>query len=199
MTITALLVLNSNIVDNEEPKVLAVASDVSHFSYFKRASAKEFILFVARIVANRTPPGQRHSVQQEDYMVHAFNRNGLCGVVLADTQYPMRSAFSVLIKVLDEYQRNFGDSWQSIKTDKLDVWPFLNDALARYQDPTEADKILKIQKELDETKHILHEALEALMDRGEKLDTLMEKSADLGLASQGFYKQAKKTKCCTIL
>lgn len=64
MKITALLVLKCN-PDGSDPVVLATAMDVSHFGYFQRSSVKEFILFVARTVGKRTPPGQRQSVQHE--------------------------------------------------------------------------------------------------------------------------------------
>ncbi|KAH7284757.1 hypothetical protein KP509_34G069200 [Ceratopteris richardii] len=133
-------------------------------------------------------------------MVHSFNRGGLCAVAFVDAQYPMRSAFSVLTKVLDEYQQTFGNSWQNVEFDKSDAWPYLNEALVKYQDPAEADKLLKIQMELDETKHILHKTIDSVLARGEKLDSLVEKSTDLSMASQVFYKQAKKTnQCCTML
>lgn len=64
MKITALLVLKST-GDGSESVFLANASDVSHFGYFQRSSVKEFIVFVGRTVANRTPQGQRQSVQHE--------------------------------------------------------------------------------------------------------------------------------------
>lgn len=201
MKITAILLFKCSGLDaNSEPKLLANASDLSQFGFFQRSSAKEFILFVGRTIAKRTPAGQRQSVQQEEYMVHCYNRNGLCGVVFVDAHYPLRSAFSVINKVLDEYQQVFGNSWQSVQADNSEAWPFLNQALTKYQDPTEADKLLKIQKELDETKHILHKTIDGVLERGEKLDSLVDKSSDLSMASQLFYKQAKKTnQCCTLL
>uniref|UniRef100_J3L662 Longin domain-containing protein n=1 Tax=Oryza brachyantha TaxID=4533 RepID=J3L662_ORYBR len=48
-----------------EAVVLANATDVSHFGFFQRSAAREFIVFVARTVAQRTQPGQRQSVQHE--------------------------------------------------------------------------------------------------------------------------------------
>jgi len=117
-----------------------------------------------------------------------------------DNHYPVRSAFSVINKVLDEYQKNFGDSWRTIQLDANQSWPYLNDALTKFQDPAEADKLLKIQRDLDETKIILHKTIDSVLARGERLDSLVEKSSDLSMASQLFYKQAKKTnQCCTIL
>ena len=48
-----------------------------------------------------------------------------------------------------------------------DVWP-LPPPLA--QNPEAADKLAKIQRDLDETKIILHKTIESVLDRGEKLD-----------------------------
>ncbi|XP_077218800.1 VAMP-like protein YKT61 [Tasmannia lanceolata] len=199
MKITALLVLKC-VSESSDPIVLANASDVSQFGYFQRTGAKEFILFVGRTVAQRTPPGQRYSVQHEEYKVHAYNRNGLCALAFMDDHYPVRSAFSLLNKVLDEYQKNFGESWRTVQEDATQPWPYLNEALTKFQDPAEADKLLKIQRDLDETKIIIHNTIDSVLARGEKLDSLVEKSSDLSAASQMFYKQAKKTnQCCTIL
>ena len=64
MKITALLVLKCN-PEGSDPVILANALDVSHFGYFQRSSVKEFIVFVGRTVAKRTPPSQRQSVQHE--------------------------------------------------------------------------------------------------------------------------------------
>jgi len=64
MKITALLVLkpstsgagssSSGGGSGPEAVVLANATDVSHFGYFQRSAAREFIVFVARTVAQRT-------------------------------------------------------------------------------------------------------------------------------------------------
>ena len=56
------------------------------------------------------------------------------------------------------------------------------------------------QRELDETKVVLHKTIDSVLARGEKLDNLVDKSTDLSLASQMFYKQAKKqNQCCTMM
>lgn len=67
MKITALLVLKCSSTSDlgSDPVILANASDVSQFGYFQRTGAKEFVVFVGRTVAKRTPPGQRQSVQHE--------------------------------------------------------------------------------------------------------------------------------------
>ena len=48
---------------------------------------------------------------------------------------------------------------------------------------------MRIQKELDETKIVLHKTIESVLERGEKIDTLVEKSNDLSSQSRMFYTQ----------
>ncbi|KAK4415041.1 VAMP-like protein YKT61 [Sesamum alatum] len=197
--ITALYVMKCS-PEGSDPIILANASDLSSFGFFQRGSVREFLVFVSRTVSKRTPPGQRQSVQHAEYKVHSYNRNGVCALGFMDDHYPVRSAFSLLNQVLDEYQKNFGDSWKTVQADNAEQWPYLDEALTRFQDPAEADKLLKVQRELDETKIIIHKTIDSVLERGVKLDSLVEKSSDLSAASQMFYKQAKRTnQCCTVL
>lgn len=45
-------------------------------------------------------------------------------------------------------------------------FPELKDYIVKYQDPQAADSIMKIQKELDETKIVLHKTIESVLERG---------------------------------
>lgn len=60
----------------------------------------------------------------------------------------------------------------------------------------QADKLLKIQKNLDDIKDIMHKNIDEVLKRGENLDSLMEKSEDLSATSVQFYKKAKSTNAC---
>lgn len=46
---------------------------------------------------------------------------------------------------------------------------------------------MKIQRELDETKIVLHKTIESVLQRGEKIDDLVEKSDGLSAQSKVFY------------
>ena len=46
---------------------------------------------------------------------------------------------------------------------------------------------------------VQHKTIDSVLERGEKLDSLVDKSSDLSMASQMFYKQAKKqNQCCKV-
>ena len=71
------------------------------------------------------------------------------------------------------------------------------EALLRdYQDPTKVDKIAKVDKSLAETKEVLTKTIDAVLARGEKLDDLVDRSAELSASSKMFYKTAKSTNSC---
>eukprot|EP00898_Chlorokybus_atmophyticus_P004502 jgi/Chlat1/5052/Chrsp33S05058 len=198
MKITALALLRWN-GEVGEATLLGMAADVSNFGYFQRSSVKEMATFVARTVAKRTAPGTRQSVEHEGYICHCHNRSGLCGIAVVDNAYPLRSAFCVINKVLDDYMAYAGDTWKAVTEDSAAQVPVLQDAIVKYQDPSQADKLMKIQQELDETKIILHKTIDSVLARGEKLDTLVSKSTDLSMASQMFYKTAKKHNTCCLI
>ena len=58
---------------------------------------------------------------------------------------------------------------------------------------------MKVQQELDDTKVVLHKTIEGVLQRGEKLDSLVDKSEALSSSSRMFYKQAKKTNSCCVI
>uniref|UniRef100_A0A8C9RUU3 YKT6 v-SNARE homolog (S. cerevisiae) n=1 Tax=Scleropages formosus TaxID=113540 RepID=A0A8C9RUU3_SCLFO len=169
--------------------LLKAAYDLSSFSFFQRSSVQEFMTFTSSLIVERSSQGTRASVKEQEYLCHVYVRNdSLSAVVIADNEYPSRVCFTLLDKVLDDF---------SNKVDRID-WPSgspatiqytaLDAYLAKYQNPREADAMSKVQAELDETKIILHNTMESLLERGEKLDDLVQKSEHLGNQSKAFYK-----------
>lgn len=62
------------------------------------------------------------------------------------------------------------------------------------------DKIANLQKHVEDTQDIMAENITMLLDRGEKLDQLIDKSNQLTTQSKLFSKKARQLhSCCTIL
>ncbi|GAA6022581.1 hypothetical protein JCM11491_000691 [Sporobolomyces phaffii] len=190
---------------------VAAAQDLSSFSFYQRGAIGEFMNFFSRTVSERTPPGQRQSVQENSYTAHVYSRQAdhLSGVIITDQEYPVRVAFSLLNKILDEFTTKIPRAtWedkarqgraQGGKVGVLVDYPQLQEYVQKYQDPRQADSIMKVQQELDETKIILHKTIESVLERGEKLDSLVDKSAALSASSKSFYKTAKKQNSCCVI
>eukprot|EP00545_Synedropsis_sp_CCMP1620_P010350 CAMPEP_0119030082 /NCGR_PEP_ID=MMETSP1176-20130426/40846_1 /TAXON_ID=265551 /ORGANISM="Synedropsis recta cf, Strain CCMP1620" /LENGTH=178 /DNA_ID=CAMNT_0006986447 /DNA_START=649 /DNA_END=1185 /DNA_ORIENTATION=+ len=177
-----------------------MASDLASFGFFQRQSVKEMLTFLTKTFMKRTEPGQRQSVSHEGYVVHCYVRSdGLGGTVTTDTDYPARVAFVLLGQLLEEFSAENGDSWKTVDTPESIAFPPIEEYLVKYQDPAAADKVTKIQKDLDETTQILHKTIDSVLERGVKLDSLVERSNDLSSQSKLFYKSAKKTNACCVV
>ncbi len=125
-------------------------------------------------------------------MFHAYGRaEGICGIAITDEEYPTRVAHQLLTKVCDEFVTKYPRTAYAHSTKESVSFPFpeLKDYIQKYQDPNQADNISKIQKELDETKIVLHKTIESVLERGEKIDNLVAKSDGLSAQSKMFYTQ----------
>jgi len=167
----------------DEAKLIQSATDLSSFGFFQRSSADDFLKFTSKMVVSRLEVATRTSIKEKEYICHAFVRSdNTAVVVVSDEDYPPKVAHTIILKILEEFPQC-----------NLEAY------LKRFQDPKEADSIMRLQAELDETKIILHTTIANLLKRGEKLDDLVAKSEDLSSQSKLFYKTAKKTtRCCEI-
>ncbi|KAE8682673.1 hypothetical protein F3Y22_tig00111238pilonHSYRG00388 [Hibiscus syriacus] len=161
MKITSLLVLKC-IPEGPDAIILANASDVSHFSYFKRPSVREFIVFFARTVAKRTPSIQRKGIRLNI------------------------SAFGFLY-VVDEYQKEIGESWRNVEADALIVLNLGLIWMSLWSNSSESlSAVCSVSQREDLEEFLLarKNCNVIVLARGEKLDNLVEKSSDLSAAFQ---------------
>lgn len=110
----------------------------------------------------------------------------MAGIIISDPDYPALVAHQLLSKVVDEFLSRYPRS-AFANSNPILAFPQLKEYIDKYQDPQQADSIMKIQKELDETKIVLHKTIESLLERGEKIDSLVEKSDGLSAQSKMFY------------
>jgi len=183
------------------PILLSSTFELSSFGYFQRSSVQEVALFVTREVISRSAKGERQSVQHKEYFCHAqVTSNEIACAVITDGEYPGRVAFGLISQILDEFVKTYGTDVSQWTQDKNLALPVAADLLTKYQDPSEADSMLKIQKDLEDTKGILVKSIDQLLERGAKLEDLADKSQDLSFQSKAFLKQSQKmNSCCTIL
>lgn len=154
----------------------------------------------SKTVAERTKPAERAVVEEKDYKFHAFAKsNSLCAIAITEQSYPDLVAQQLLSKIMDEFESAHPYSSYSSSTVSTMSMPSLSTYVVQYQNSDEVDSIGKVQRELDETKQVLHKTIESLLERGEKIDNLVQKSDDLSAQSKMFYTQAKKQNSCCIV
>ena len=190
------------------PVRLAHTYDLSNFSFFQRGIVAESLMFGTRTVAQRTSAGVRQSVNikqpsdADNYVCHVYHQasNHLVVCMVCDPEYPERTAHALLIRTLAEFEKSSAtEPWQTIRQDRDHQPLWLAQNLQGWQDPTNVDKLAKIQKNLDEITDIMHKNIQEVMNRGESLDSLLLQSEDLSNSSRLFYKRAKDhNRCCKL-
>jgi len=178
---------------------LCSTSDLTSFGYFQRNSIQEFMNFTSQILVERCQPATRTSVKEQSYMCHVYVRSdNLSAALISDHEYPHRVAHTLLNKVLEDFSNAIPSSKWTGDSSSI-PFPAIEKYLIDYQNPRNADSLTRIQDDLDETKIILHNTLQAVLERGEKLDDLVVKSEQLSVQSKTFYKTARKTNACCVL
>lgn len=188
----------------KDPVICCSAIDVSSFGFFQRSSAREFIVFLSRTVAKRVTLGAKTQITENGNVVYAYSTlDGLVAIAVSDIEYNARVAFTLLTELVPQFQQTFRGKYDSIngKADEFLPWPRLNEILEKYQKPEEVDKILRIKRDIEDTKVIMYNAIDQIITNGQKIDDLVAQSEDLGMASKTFYSQAKQTNsgCCSVM
>lgn len=178
-----------------------------------RSTFEQFITLISGAVAGGTDPAARQDVEERDtrtpphtfltkmsnsrcanmkstaYIFHLYRRSeGIAAVVVTDREYPNRVVHKLLSQVADDFLTLYTPAKWAEGAPTLDV-PQFKEYIVKYQDPRQADSLIKIQLELDETKIVLHKTIESVLERGEKIDDLVSRSESLSAASKMFYTQ----------
>ncbi|CAJ0571523.1 unnamed protein product, partial [Mesorhabditis spiculigera] len=123
-----------------QASLLKGAYDLSSFTFFKRSSVQDFIIFTAKLLVERANKGTRTTVAEQEYRLHTY---------------------------------------AVIKSDRECHYDQLPVQLTKWQNPSTSDAMTRVQEEVEETKLVMHSTIQALLDRGEKLDDLVSKSETL--------------------
>ena len=124
------------------------------------------------MIAGRIPPGNKAVVALEKNIGNCYcwtTKDGLSATAITDLEYPERAAFILLNTLIMDFRENFPDPamYENYTTDANLKYESLSIFLKKWQDPTEADKLMKIEKELLEVKEIIHKNLTELLKKGE--------------------------------
>jgi len=179
------------------PSLLGSAHHLPELYFWQKTSAKDVCLFAGREVTHRLHPGDAKSLKYKEYLCHArivtVDDVHIACVVMTDEQYPGRVVNTFIVKALDRFLEAHSLKEISQYRDKDVSLPCVGveELLAAYQKPEEADTIMRLEKQLDETKETLVDTLDVLLRRGERLEDLSERSADLSYKSKAFLRNTE--------
>jgi len=134
----------------------------------------------------------------DEYICHTrVMASGLGVSAVVDPKYPTNSAMGAMTKALELFTAKYPESqWKNAaKTADLSV-PGLSELVNQYYNEGNVDKVKAIQSDLDDTKGILENNINQLLDRGEKLETLEQTTITLETDAHVFRGQAEEMNMC---
>lgn len=129
---------------------------------------------------------------------HTFNflvHNGYTYLAVADEAYGRQIPFAFLERVRDEFEEKYAEKARTAPAHSLDrtfglrLKSHMEYCMAH---PEEISKIAAVQKKVNEVKDVMVENIERVLERGEKIDLLVDRTDDLRNQAEAFQKKGRQ-------
>ena len=157
--------------------------------FFQRDTAKQVFVFISDTLIRRTYDGDPYQILYEHtankYYCHLYRDHGLAVTLLTDRDYPHLVAKRLISKLF---------SYKKLTEKEL------CDLHQQYGKPYEVDKVYKTQATIERTRTVMVDNINLIMNRGENLESLAEKTDLINDTAKKFLTKSKQmNKCCYIL
>ncbi|CAL5223870.1 g6457 [Coccomyxa viridis] len=166
--------------------VLVEASEVSGNAH----------LVAHRILDKLSQDDSRVSYSQERHLFHIVVRDGITFLCMADEDFGRRIPFAFLEDVRERYLARFGDSAQSAPAyaHNAEFSKVLEERMEYYSNNEKADTINRVRGGISEVKNVMIENIDKVLDRGERIELLVDKTDHLQNESFAFKREARRLK-----
>eukprot|EP00245_Coleochaete_scutata_P007150 TRINITY_DN22251_c0_g1_i1.p1 TRINITY_DN22251_c0_g1~~TRINITY_DN22251_c0_g1_i1.p1 ORF type:complete len:225 (-),score=47.64 TRINITY_DN22251_c0_g1_i1:1120-1794(-) len=130
---------------------------------------------------------------------HTFNYmvdGSFTYLVVADEEFGRQVPFAFLERVRDDFKRRYeGGKADTAIAHSLDreFGPKLKEHMQYCHDhPDEMNRIAKVKAQVQEVKGIMMENIEKVLDRGEKIELLVDKTENLRFQADNFQRQGRQ-------
>lgn len=144
------------------------------------------------ILTKIKPQDSKMSYVYDDFVFHYLVEDGLIFLCMCDESSKRRIPFQMLEDIKNRFLGAYGDRAQTAIAFAMneDFGRTLQKQLQHYNSP-EADMVGTTQKKLDDVKDVMVQNIEMVLERGEKLELLVDKTNNLQLQSFKFQSNAK--------
>jgi len=159
-------------------------------------STGNFTTIATRILKNLPKGNKKVSYTHDKFIFHIIIEDGLIYLCMAAQEFQRRICFAFLEDIKNQFLSKFVANWAKANSYGLDeeFKPVLKRQMEYYSNATNTDRILKVKKEIDEVKSIMVENIEKVLERGDKIELLVEKTETLSHESVVFKSKSKDLK-----
>ena len=152
---------------------------------------------VARRILERIPSGDsRQSYTQDRHLFHILSENGLTFLCMSDEGMGRRVPFAFLEEIRGRFVQAYGSAAQTALAYayNTEFSRILHQQMEYFSFNPNADVINRVRGEVSEVKNIMVENIERVLDRGEKIELLIDKTDQLQGDAFQFRRNTRKLK-----
>ncbi|KXZ42022.1 VAM5/VAMP75 protein [Gonium pectorale] len=150
-------------------------------------------VIAVRILEKLPQDDTRVSYTQERHMFHVMVAEGITYMAVAEEAFGRRIPFAFLEDVRGRFVATYGAAAKEAVAYEYNTEfsRVLAERAGFFSDPS-SDIINRVKGELQEVKHIMIENIEKVLERGERLDLLVDKTEGLQQVSLAFRREARR-------
>jgi vesicle-associated membrane protein 7 len=135
----------------------------------------------------------RQSYLYDDHIFHYQVSDGLVYLCLADREYPRHVAFDFLSQLQSRFNARYGKKARTARAREYNR-DFRGSIDFLMQEFNENDKLTQVKRQVDDIKSVMMENIDRVLERGEKLEIMVEKSEKLEEHAKIFQKRGTDLK-----
>ncbi len=161
----------------------------------KRGVSGNFATVASKLLAKfPNSDGKNTYSYDREHEFHLLSKGGLFYLCLAEHGVQLRIAYACLAELQQQFTAQYGERWQRANAYAMsDFSRSIKGALERYNNP-EADKLHNLQNQISDVKDVMRSNINKVLERGEKIELLVDKSEALAESATVFHKRSKQLK-----
>ncbi|XP_059637890.1 vesicle-associated membrane protein 711-like isoform X2 [Cornus florida] len=151
----------------------------------------------ARQILEKIPQGNNDSnvsYSQDRYIFHVKKTDGLTALCMADDTAGRRIPFAFLEDVHQRFVRTYGRAIHSAAAYAMneEFSRVLSQQMDHYTNDPNADRINRLKGEMSQVRNVMIENIDKVLDRGDRLEILVDKTSGFQGNAFHFKKQSRR-------
>lgn len=162
------------------------------------STAKGNFAQVTRRILEKIPTSgnSKMSYVYDRHIFHYMVEDGITFLCMADEQFGRRLPFMFLEDLKNQFKASYGDRGKYALAYGMneDFSRVMQNKMDYYSNNPNADKVTRVKGEIDEVRNVMVQNIEKMLDRGERIELLVNKTEDLSANAFKFKKSSTSLK-----
>eukprot|EP00295_Goniomonas_pacifica_P002062 CAMPEP_0175811836 /NCGR_PEP_ID=MMETSP0107_2-20121207/4056_1 /TAXON_ID=195067 ORGANISM="Goniomonas pacifica, Strain CCMP1869" /NCGR_SAMPLE_ID=MMETSP0107_2 /ASSEMBLY_ACC=CAM_ASM_000203 /LENGTH=215 /DNA_ID=CAMNT_0017123659 /DNA_START=12 /DNA_END=659 /DNA_ORIENTATION=- len=153
---------------------------------------------VTRLILEKVPTGddQKAAFAYDDHVFHILVHRGFVFLAMCGQDFKRKLAFAMLDEIKNKFMLQFAEEGRTAVAYSLtrQFNKVLKDQLDYFTQNPELDKTAKVRNEIEDVKGIMVENIDRILERGEKIELLVDKAEQMNEQAVKFRTVSRQLK-----